>query len=274
MNTLNDNDDLILEADDVSVKYCKDLKKSLWFGATDIARELSGRAPPPLALRESEMWALRHANIRLRRGECLGVVGANGAGKSTLLKVLNGIFKPDGGTIRVRGRTGALLELGTGFNSTLTGRENVFVNGVILGMTRREVAQRFDEIVAFSEVGDFIDSPVKSYSSGMALRLAFSVAIQMEPDLLLIDEILGVGDVGFRTKCYARMEKRGSRYLRYAIFNAAKYVCHWDPSFAAYLAKKRAEGKHYNVAISHAAKKLVRLIFALEKSGQPYCSAA
>ena len=207
MNTLNDNDDLILEADDVSVKYCKDLKKSLWFGATDIARELSGRAPPPLALRESEMWALRHANIRLRRGECLGVVGANGAGKSTLLKVLNGIFKPDGGTIRVRGRTGALLELGTGFNSTLTGRENVFINGVILGMTRREVAQRFDEIVAFSEVGDFIDSPVKSYSSGMALRLAFSVAIQMEPDLLLIDEILGVGDVGFRTKCYARMEK-------------------------------------------------------------------
>lgn len=203
----NDDNELILEADDVSVKYCKDLKRSLWFGATDIARELSGRAPPALGLREAEMWALQHANIRLRRGECLGVVGANGAGKSTLLKVLNGIFKPDGGTIRVRGRTGALLELGTGFNSTLTGRENVFINGVILGMSRREVARRFDEIVAFSEVGDFIDSPVKSYSSGMALRLAFSVAIQMEPDLLLIDEILGVGDVGFRAKCYARMEK-------------------------------------------------------------------
>ena len=201
------NDDLLLETSDVSVKYCKDLKKSLWFGANDIVRELSGRRPPALELRESEMWALQHVNIRLRRGECLGVVGANGAGKSTLLKVLNGIFKPDSGIIRVRGRTGALLELGTGFNSTLTGRENVFINGVILGMSRREVAQRFDEIVAFSEVGEFIDSPVKSYSSGMALRLAFSVAIQMEPDLLLIDEILGVGDVGFRTKCYARMEK-------------------------------------------------------------------
>mgnify|MGYP003590257090 FL=1 len=146
------NDDLLLETSDVSVKYCKDLKKSLWFGANDIVRELSGRRPPALELRESEMWALQHVNIRLRRGECLGVVGANGAGKSTLLKVLNGIFKPDSGIIRVRGRTGALLELGTGFNSTLTGRENVFVNGVILGMSRREVAQRFDEIVAFSEV--------------------------------------------------------------------------------------------------------------------------
>ncbi len=203
--------DLVMTAEHLSVKFCKDLKRSLWYGAKDIARELSGRAAPEPLLREQEIWALRDASLSLRRGECLGVVGPNGAGKSTLLRVLSGIFKPDGGRIAIRGRTGALLELGTGFNTTLSGRENVYINGVVLGMTRREIDRKFDEIIDFSEIGPFIDSPVKSYSSGMALRLAFSVAMQMEPDLLLIDEILAVGDVGFRAKCYLRMERLLSR---------------------------------------------------------------
>ena len=195
-----------LIADGVAVKYCRDLRRSLRFGAIDIGRELIGAPTREPALREAEMWALRDLSVTLSKGECLGVIGPNGAGKSTLLKALAGIFKPDAGRIISRGRVGSLLELGTGFHSTLTGRENVFINGTILGMSHREIRRKFDDIVAFAEIAGFIDSPVRNYSTGMALRLAFAVAIHTEPDILLIDEILAVGDVGFRAKCYARME--------------------------------------------------------------------
>jgi lipopolysaccharide transport system ATP-binding protein len=153
-----------------------------------------------------EFWALRDVDFEVKRGETMGIVGHNGAGKSTLLKVLSRITPPTEGEARLRGRVGALLEVGTGFHPELTGRENVFLNGAILDMRRQEIQKRFDEIVEFADVGPFIDTPVKRYSSGMQMRLAFSVAAHLEPEILIIDEVLSVGDLAFQEKCLGRME--------------------------------------------------------------------
>jgi lipopolysaccharide transport system ATP-binding protein len=156
------------------------------------------------------LWALDHVSFDVTPGEVLGIVGRNGAGKTTLLKLLSGITDPTEGEARIWGRVGSLLEVGTGFHGDLTGRENIFLNGAILGMRRREIERKFDEIVAFAEVERFIDTPVKRYSSGMYLRFAFSVAINMDPDILLADEILAVGDLSFRERCLQRVEQAGS----------------------------------------------------------------
>jgi lipopolysaccharide transport system ATP-binding protein len=155
------------------------------------------------------IWALRDLDFEVRQGEVLGIIGRNGAGKSTLLKVLSRITEPTVGRIRVAGRVGALLEVGTGFHPELTGRENIYLNGAILGMHNREIDQRFDEIVAFSEIEKFIDTPVKHYSSGMFLRLAFAVAAHLTPEILLVDEVLAVGDERFQKKCMGKMESVG-----------------------------------------------------------------
>jgi lipopolysaccharide transport system ATP-binding protein len=160
-----------------------------------------GRGPKP-----QEFWALQDINFEVKRGETLGVIGHNGAGKSTLLKILSRITPPTTGEARLHGRVGALLEVGTGFHPELTGRENVFLNGAILNMKRREIQSRFEEIVEFADIGPFIDTPVKRYSSGMQLRLAFSVAAHLEPEILIIDEVLSVGDLAFQQKCLGRME--------------------------------------------------------------------
>jgi ABC-type polysaccharide/polyol phosphate transport system ATPase subunit len=151
------------------------------------------------------IWALRNVSFELRQGELLGIVGINGAGKSTLLKILSRITEPTEGTAEMHGRVRALLEVGSGFHPQLTGRENVYLNGAILGMRRAEVARKFDEIVAFAEIERFIDTPVRWYSTGMYARLAFSVAAHLEPDVLIVDEVLAVGDVGFQRKCIAKM---------------------------------------------------------------------
>jgi lipopolysaccharide transport system ATP-binding protein len=150
---------------------------------------------------DRSLWALNDVSFAVKPSECLGIIGRNGAGKSTLLKVLSRITAPTRGSIRIHGRLGSLLEVGTGFHPELTGRENIFLNGAIIGMTRREIAGKFDQIVEFSEVGKFIDTPVKRYSSGMYVRLAFAVAAHMEPEILLIDEVLSVGDLAFQRKC-------------------------------------------------------------------------
>lgn len=155
---------------------------------------------------EQQVWALRNASFEVERGEVLGIVGRNGAGKSTLLKILSRVTTPTEGYAELHGRVGSLLEVGTGFHPELTGRENVFLNGAILGMRRAEILRKFDEIVAFAEVDKFIDTPVKRYSSGMYLRLAFAVAAHLEPEILVVDEVLAVGDAAFQKKCMGKME--------------------------------------------------------------------
>jgi lipopolysaccharide transport system ATP-binding protein len=151
------------------------------------------------------MWALRDVSFEIKRGEVVGIIGRNGAGKSTLLKVLSRITRPTEGQVEIHGRVGSLLEVGTGFHPELTGRENIFLNGSILGMRRAEIVRKFDEIVAFAEVEEFIDTPVKRYSSGMYVRLAFAVAAHLEPEILVIDEVLAVGDAAFQKKCLGKI---------------------------------------------------------------------
>src|SRR5215472_477775 len=148
-----------------------------------------------------EFWALKDVNLDVQAGEVVGIIGRNGAGKSTLLKILSRITEPTAGRVFLRGRVASLLEVGTGFHSELTGRENIFLNGAILGMTQREIRAKFDEIVAFAEVDKFLDMPVKHYSSGMYVRLAFAVAAHLEPEILIVDEVLAVGDAKFQEKC-------------------------------------------------------------------------
>lgn len=155
--------------------------------------------------RTRDFWALRGVSLQIKRGEVVGIIGRNGAGKSTMLKLLSRITIPSEGSIRINGRVASLLEVGTGFHQELTGRENIFLNGAILGMSRAEIIRKFDEIVSFSEVGDFLDTPVKRYSSGMYVRLAFAVAAHLDPEILIVDEVLAVGDAAFQRKCLGKM---------------------------------------------------------------------
>jgi lipopolysaccharide transport system ATP-binding protein len=170
-------------------------------------RPLERMRHPGAATHASEvLWALKHLDLEVRQGEALGIIGRNGAGKSTLLKVLSHITEPTEGRVEINGRIGSLLEVGTGFHPELTGRENIRLNGAILGMTRAEIKSKFDEIVDFSEIGRFLDTPVKRYSSGMYVRLAFAVAAHLDPETLIVDEVLSVGDASFQKKCVGKME--------------------------------------------------------------------
>src|SRR5438874_11584579 len=168
-------------------------------------------------------WALKNISFDVKQGEVVGIIGRNGAGKSTLLKILNRITEPTSGGADVYGRVGALLEVGTGFHPELTGRENVFLNGAILGMSRAEIRKKFDEIVAFAEIEQFLDTPVKRYSSGMYMRLAFAVAAHLDPEILLVDEALAVGDVAFQAKCLGKMSDvaQGGRTVLFVSHNMA-----------------------------------------------------
>ncbi len=212
----------LVRCDNVSKKFCRDLKRSLWYGVKDSAAELfwnrkrsagghPGTGDIPSSdpvLRTDEFWATHNITFEVNRGECLGLIGRNGAGKTTLLKMLNGLIKPDAGRIEMRGRVGALIALGAGFNRILSGRENIFINGSILGLSKRQISDRVDEIVEFAELEDSIDAPVRTYSSGMQVRLGFAVAaVLVKPDILLLDEVLAVGDMSFRSRCFNAIGK-------------------------------------------------------------------
>ena len=201
--------DTLIKVDGVSKKFCRGLKKSLWYGLQDLGNELRGRRHGGNGqLRADEFWAVRDASFELSRGECLGLIGHNGAGKTTLLRMLNGLIKPDQGRIEIRGKVGALIALGAGFNPILTGRENIYINASVLGLSKRHVDAKLDEIIDYSEIGEFIDTPVQNYSSGMSVRLGFSVAVVLiEPDVLFLDEVLAVGDIGFVIKCLNTMRR-------------------------------------------------------------------
>ena len=203
------NDSLLIEASGISKKFCRDLKRSLWYGVKDSVHDLCAYNSRNQSnnLRNGEFWANHDLSFAVKRGECLGLIGGNGAGKTTVLKMLNGLIKPDSGQVRIRGKVAALIALGAGFNPVLTGRENILINGSILGLSRKRILAKLDEIVDFAELSDFIDSPVRSYSSGMNVRLGFAIAtILQEPDVLILDEVLAVGDRAFRSKCFNRIE--------------------------------------------------------------------
>jgi lipopolysaccharide transport system ATP-binding protein len=206
----------VIEASGLSKKYRLGpraaygaLRDTIAQAASAPFRALAALGRPAVAAADDPtiLWALKDVSFTIGQGEIVGVIGRNGSGKSTLLKILSRITEPTSGSVRIRGTVGALLEVGTGFHPELSGRENVFVNGAILGMKRREIARKFDEIVAFADVDRFIDTPVKHYSSGMQMRLAFAVAAHLEPTILLVDEVLAVGDMAFQQKCIGKMDE-------------------------------------------------------------------
>jgi lipopolysaccharide transport system ATP-binding protein len=203
---MENNNEVLVKVQNVSKKFSLNLKASLKYGALDIIKSTFG-IPIKKELRPTEFWAVHDVSFELRRGECIGLIGHNGAGKSTLLKVLNGLYAPDKGQITMKGKIGALIELGAGFNPILTGRENIYNNASILGFTKAEVDEKIQSIIDFSEIDKFIDSPIQNYSSGMKVRLGFAIASHLEPDILIIDEVLAVGDLGFVLKCFKKIDE-------------------------------------------------------------------
>lgn len=208
--------EVLIKVENLGKVFCRDLKKSLWYALKDTGTDIlltkkRGTKNEDLGasrvLRDGEFRANEGISFELRRGECLGLIGHNGAGKTTLLKMLNGLIKPDEGKITIYGRVGALIALGAGFNPILTGRENVYISASIYGLTKAEVDQKYDEIIEFAELEDFMDTPLQSYSSGMQVRLGFAIASAIKPDVLLLDEVLAVGDRTFQTKCLIKISE-------------------------------------------------------------------
>jgi len=216
----------IITVENLGKKYRLDhqAERPRYSSLRDVLSEKAKRLFRPAASRAQRMeefWALKDVSFEVRPGEVVGIIGRNGAGKSTLLKILSRITEPTTGRVRLRGRIASLLEVGTGFHQELTGRENIFLNGAILGMSRAEITSKFDEIVAFSEVEKFLDTPVKRYSSGMYVRLAFGVAAHLEPEILVVDEVLAVGDAEFQKKCLGKMQdvSKGGRTVLFVSHN-------------------------------------------------------
>lgn len=203
--------DTVIKVENLSKKFCRSLRRSMFYGSLDVARDMFGISRNREKLRPSEFFALENINFELKKGEALGIIGQNGSGKTTLLRIINGIFPPDKGKIQIRGRMSALIAVGAGFHPHMTGRENIYLNGTILGMTRKEIDKKFKEIIDFADIGKFIDAPVSTYSSGMTVRLGFSIAIHSTPEILLADEVLAVGDLNFALKCYRKISEYRDR---------------------------------------------------------------
>lgn len=296
-------DDIVIRARGLGKKYVighkvatrvPTLRDAIARGVSNFAR-MSGdllRGKPLIAGDESEeFWALRQVDFAIARGEVVGIIGRNGAGKSTLLKVLSRITEPSEGQVEIRGRVASLLEVGTGFHPELTGRENIYLNGAILGMSRSEIRQKFPEIVAFAEVDRFLDTPVKRYSSGMYVRLAFAVAAFLEPEILIIDEVLAVGDAEFQKKSLGKMDDvaKSGKTVLFVSHNIAaiKSLCssaiyledgqvtfqgRTDEALAIYLARKSQAPSRKDIDISQEGLKIAQATIARqdEASGPQY----
>ena len=247
----------------ISKKFCKNLRRSMGYGIADLTKNLVGIKPDSTQLRRDEFWALDDVSFELKKGEILGIIGVNGSGKSTLLSVLSGIFPPDKGEVIIRGQVGSLIAIGAGIHPHMTGRENIYLNGTILGMSKEEINEMFDEIVQFSEIGDFLEAPVATYSSGMKVRLGFGVAIHRVPEVLLVDEVLAVGDIAFKKKCMNKMEeiKRQSSIIfishnmlqiericnRVILLHKGKIMCEGEP--------EEIISQYYNLTIAEELSK-------------------
>ena len=263
------NNDVVVSVKNVSKKFCKNLKRSMAYGIIDLSKNLLGIKPNSTGLRKDEFWALNDISFDLKKGEVLGLIGVNGSGKTTLLRLLSGIFPPDKGEISIKGRVGALIAIGAGFHPYMTGRENIYLNGTILGMNREEIYYKFQDIVDFSEIGDFLDAPVSTYSSGMRVRLGFSIAAHIEPDLMLIDEVLAVGDIGFRVKCFNVMDRISKK-------SAVIFISHQMPQIARISSKLIVlnhgkaiyQGKNIHQGISYYQSKFGGEINSISGSGR------
>lgn len=211
--------DVVIRAENLGKRYLIGGRQNRHDTLREAIADLGSRlVRPTLRDQTAEFWALKDISFEVTRGQVLGIIGLNGAGKSTLLKILSRVTRPTVGRAVVRGRVGSLLEVGTGFHPELTGRENVNLNGAVLGMTRAEIGRKFDEIVDFAEIEEFLDTPVKRYSSGMYMRLAFSIAAHLDPEILIVDEVLAVGDVAFRKKCLGKMQEVSGQAGRTVVF--------------------------------------------------------
>ncbi len=222
--------DTVIQVAGLHKKFCRHLRRSMFYGTLDVTRDMLGWRYATGVLRPREFWALEDVSFELKRGEALGIIGPNGSGKTTLLRILNGIFPPDRGWAAVRGRIGALIAVGAGFHPNMTGRENIRLNGTILGLTRREIEERFEAIVEFADIGEFLDAPVATYSSGMTVRLGFAIAVHATPEILLADEVLAVGDLRFALKCYRKIAEYrrngGALLLVSHSMQLVRNVCH------------------------------------------------
>ncbi len=208
--------DIAIRVENVSKKFATRMRYVMMYGALDIAASFFGVNLKTDQLRKGEFFAVNDVSFEVKKGEAVGLIGANGAGKSTMLKMLNGIYMPDKGHIEMHGRVGALIEVGAGFHPMLTGRENIYINGSILGLKKKELDKKLDSIIDFSGIEEFIDMPVKNYSSGMYVRLGFAIAAHCNPDILIVDEVLAVGDAKFRRKCLDHLlglQKQGTTFI-------------------------------------------------------------
>lgn len=235
--------DVVLSVKDVSKKFCRNLKLSMFYALSDIIGEIFGVRKTSRQLRKQEFWALQDISFELKRGDAIGLVGANGAGKTTLLKIISGLIKPDNGNVHIKGCVAPLIALGAGFNPMLSGRENVYVNMAILGLTKEQIDERFDEVVGFAEIGHAIDAPVQTYSSGMNARLGFACAVHTDPDILLIDEVLAVGDVKFRMKCYRKLAALKGNGTSFILVSHSSHSIISVCNLAAYLSGGRLVSK-------------------------------
>ncbi len=262
----------LIEVQGVSKKFCRSLKRSIWYGLRDLGGEVLGRGSDRSTLRRDEFWAVRDTAFELYPGETLGLIGPNGAGKTTLLRILHGLITPDEGRVTVRGRMQALIALGAGFSPVLTGRENIYVNAAILGIPRRDVDSRLDEIVDFAGIPDFIDSPVQNYSSGMTVRLGFAVAAHLEPDILLVDEVLAVGDEGFQVKC---LNKIGELKASGTAIVLVSHNTHTVSTYCDRVLVKSAREHELFTDIAAGVRAYKRLVHpGLDGDIEKHCSAA